>query len=734
MLKSFAIDDVRRGLEICEEKMKKIEINEGKSSSNEINMLKEIKKISDFSLEDLLNENEREISNFFLNYFGEDIMKKENSIKKTSILEDDNLTKTRSFILDNRNDFIIFILNGEFIKEIDLNIAKIMKISYKNKESQNIFEKFFLKLLNLKAVHEKNKISERDIINKICDINNESLNLKISYDEDVMAAMIETNFFLNNNIIQTKKNLQKFYFFIFDNNYSNKLLNSFLKFIVEINKNNKNFDKIVNTNFDKGNKISKEYKKIEKISPDIEQISNQKSSNISGKFRIEKENNYENETIEDISFIYLVDIFNNNISYDIENKDISKKNSEPIHFKKFNYKLYSDLFYKKISLTKNNNNKRENIPNKIFKIDDEKLINLFYKIFSYKDLNLKKTIISFKILYFACRENYDIRKYLIKKNFLELIEIHIQKYSDEMLVINGLKLFNLFLDPNDLSITDFLKQYDVWDDYIIILINIIINWSFQGIKCSSELICEVLNTLYRISFFSMIEMSKLLTEGYKNEEFNFSNKDFLFDNFNSPNKKIKNSRKKIKFKDFLLYILNDDFLSNLIKDNGNSIIIYEQTILLLIRSNFVDSKIKTIYWINEVNSIIEDKFIYVYNKMEKIIMTYLDLNFIEQDINEIDSEYELSLVYRIYLISLMYFKEIFDEKSLREKMLEEFSPLGMVVRFIHACRNYNRIIPFWEKTKYFHSLIENVENEIFLNLEGIIEKKIIYLEKNTAKN
>jgi hypothetical protein len=219
-------------------------------------------------------------------------------------------------------------------------------------------------------------------------------------------------------------------------------------------------------------------------------------------------------------------------------------------------------------------------------------------------------------------------------------------------------------------------------------------------------------------------MSSLFTKGYMNKEIKINHKDFISKNKNEEQEDKKNEKEKIV--DFFKNLLDESYLNNCISDPENKILIYKNLLLLLLRCHKIDSKIKSINWINEINLIIEEKFIFIYHIIERIAMNYINID--ENNNYKRNEEEEITnfnYASEVYFINIFYFKGIYDgeEDNLRRMLKNENSPFGSLVLLINACKSHYYIFELWEKTKYFYGLIEDVEHLPFLHLEELMENK-----------
>lgn len=695
ILKECSIDQISSDLIKIEKKIKKIYKNQ---DENFVYIHREnIKKIDFLKI---LENNDDFLNSIFVGFYqkkDEDSKKSSKGIEKktkfSNLEKNENfnvddfteyhqynksvLTSTKKFLIENRNDFLLFCLNGKIIKNLSIDLEKILRLSLKKEIIKSQIKNFIFPLLSLRSTLEYENKSDKDLINEICDSKDNS-KIHISFNEHVMCAMIKSDFLRKGEIINKNSSYEKFLIYLIDYYGSNKVLEAIYYFFKEQKRNSLDYNLLVKKNFNKNIYIENHYK----IASHQNKVIDDFITNDLEKSIISTDINIDINTPKPKNS--LKDSFKSKIQESQITETKYSGAARVINLKNFINEV-THRFDLIIISRSNPNDELSKYKSEISNLFSKDSCYVLFKYYSSKDSNLKKIILSCKCLDLICKENSHNRKLLIEIGIFQAIFTHMVKFYEEKSLISTLKLLSSLLDHNDISVIKTLKANDKWDDYLENILYTLNHWKKQSIKCSTKLVSVLLDIYIKISNFSIVDISKLFTTGYENIE----NYNFYLEDLNQSDHE-QDEKKTSKLLAFIHRLLHEDYVNKIFSDPENIFEVYEKTLIFLCK---ISDKIMNTNWITQLLDKIEDKFEEVLECFKNYYFKSNPVPFYdeEEDIENSEEGEKFFYFCKIYFINLNFFGFFYDynnQQKFKARFNAENSPSGKILRFIKAVKDH----------------------------------------------
>lgn len=757
ILKESSLDDVSGYMSVLDEILLKY-------SNDPDFILFHKEKISNKDFSKILEENEGFFNDIFLGYYKQDIEPKQgiksknfNKLKEnqaklvvnnSSVSSSKNvkMTNTRKFLNERRNDFIIFCLEGKFLKNIDLNLEKIVKLSYRKETTKSYVKNLIFPLLNIENTLDSDSRSPKDLLDNICQLKEE--NIKVTFNEDVMAALIKCDFFRKNNIIIKSSEYENFIKYILEHYPSNKIIQAFYYCLKEEKLNTINYEFLVQTNFNKKDYKSK-FNNPDTYKPNSAYDFNTKNMNNSAIETInpnkslgksiynykDNNNNYTNRIYKE-NVIFAAEQYNDlSRGEDIyETTDLNKKNADKKNNnqKTKNVNIYNFAivvegdFQIDLYTEKKNDDLKKKLDSSNF--TSVKVCSLLFKYFSNYKGNFSKIILSCKCLILLCKGDSTNRKVLFEKKIFNVIYKHFYSFSDEHVLISTLKLYNVFLSSQDKMIKEFIYADDKYDEHIMYLISLVLSWNSQGIKTSAKIIISLLDIL-KNTF--IILSSKGLSSNDNNKQGSYSKqesqklKSVDFEEDEAYPFEDLNITKKLEFMEILF---DEKFIMHFLKEKDLFIEIYEKNLLLILTSCKMRFELIPRSRLKILIKKIENKFEKILNSFENYLMTF-DYTTIGNTRKHVDyeSKEEENFIHncKLYFITWSFFDNLFYEKELKKKINVPESPMRRILLLIDIAEIHPNFKFLYEKSLDKIKMLKNKEAELeFQSKREILVKKM----------
>jgi len=307
-----------------------------------------------------------------------------------------NLGPTKKFIIENRKDFLLFCLNGKLINESNIDLTRILSLSFSKENIRVSIKNIVFPLLDEK--HGTNKIMKA-VFKFLKEEKNNSFNYDLMVQKNFNKNMYSENYlkkldinkpFCDNNVNDLN-----------EHEISDKSLNSFRKDLLD--------------------------------SSDEEKLENRNLSPYDYNYNITNPN--EKKTRYEIK---------NTKKHKISNKCINLKSISLEINKKFNTKIDIENALRDDDLKKENND--------IKNLFSSNFAYVFLKYYSNYNSIYTKVMISSKCLFLLTKNNSNIRKNLVERGIFNVIFFHFQSFSKEKILISTLKLMRNFLDYNSITV------------------------------------------------------------------------------------------------------------------------------------------------------------------------------------------------------------------------------------------------------------------------------------------